>query len=113
MGYLRRHRYLTFGSLGIDNPWRYSNLGYQLLGLILQRASGVDYPALMTERLLAPLAMTHSGVGKRGDGTLLPGHADGGQSPQWDHPWGAGGVEATIADLARYARSCAFPRTRR
>src|SRR5580693_4559175 len=44
------------------NPWRYSNLGYQLLGLILQRASGTDYPELMTGRLLAPLAMTHSGV---------------------------------------------------
>jgi CubicO group peptidase (beta-lactamase class C family) len=91
------------------SPWRYSNLGYQLLGLILQRASGTDYPLLMTERLLAPLAMTHSGVGQRGRGSLLPGHAAGRQVPRWDHPWGAGGVEATIADLARYARACLFP----
>jgi serine-type D-Ala-D-Ala carboxypeptidase/endopeptidase len=91
------------------NPWRYSNLGYQLLGLILQRASRTDYPVLMTERLLAPLGMPHSGVGRRGEGTLLPGHAADRQVLRWDHPWGAGGVEATIADLARYARACLFP----
>ena len=63
------------------NPWRYSNLGYQLIGLILQRASGTAYPALLTQRLLAPLGMTHSGVGQRGAGTLLPGHAGDRQAP--------------------------------
>jgi CubicO group peptidase (beta-lactamase class C family) len=51
------------------NPWRYSNLGYQLIGLILQRASGTAYPALLTQRLLAPLGMTHSGVGQHAAGT--------------------------------------------
>jgi D-alanyl-D-alanine-carboxypeptidase/D-alanyl-D-alanine-endopeptidase len=91
------------------NPWRYSNLGYQLLGLILQRASGTDYPVLLTERLLAPLAMTHSGVGRHGEGTVLPGHAGDRPAPRWEHPWGAGGVEATIADLGRYAQASLFP----
>ena len=91
------------------NPWRYSNLGYQLLGLILQRAGGQDYPTLITERLPDPLSMTHSGVGPRGAGTPVPGHADGHEVPRWDQPWSAGGVEATIEDLARYARACLFP----
>ena len=100
---------LRLATVTPGNPWRYSNLGYQLLGLILQRASGTDYPALMTGRLLAPLAMTHSRVGPRGAGTLLPGHAGGHPAPRWEHPWGAGGVEATIGDLARYARACLFP----
>jgi serine-type D-Ala-D-Ala carboxypeptidase/endopeptidase len=100
---------LRLSTVTEGSPWRYSNLGYQLLGLILQRASGTDYPVLLTERLLAPLAMTHSGVGQRGAGTLLPGHAGDHQAPRWEHPWGAGGVEATIADLARYARACLFP----
>ena len=90
------------------NPWRYSNLGYQLLGLIVQRASGTDYPALLAERLLAPLGMAHSGVGSRGAGTALPGHAADRPVPRWEHPWGAGGVEATVADLARYARAGLF-----
>lgn len=100
---------LRLATVTPGSPWRYSNLGYQLLGLILQRASGTDYPVLITERVLAPLAMTHSGVGHHGEGTLLPGHAGAGEAPRWDHPWGAGGVEATIADLARYARACLFP----
>lgn len=100
---------LRLAAVAPGNSWRYSNLGYQLLGLIVQRASGTDYPALMTERLLAPLAMTHSGVARRGAGTLLPGHAGDREAPRWDHPWGAGGVEATIADLARYASACLFP----
>jgi D-alanyl-D-alanine-carboxypeptidase/D-alanyl-D-alanine-endopeptidase len=100
---------LRLATVTPGNPWRYSNLGYQLLGLILQRASGTDYPALMTERLLAPLGMTHSGVGMRSEGSLLPGHAGDGQAPHWEHPWGAGGVEATITDLARYARASLFP----
>ena len=63
----------------------------------------------MTRRLLAPLGMAHSGVGQGGAGTLLPGHAGGRLAPRWEHPWGAGGVEATISDLARYARACLFP----
>ena len=100
---------LPLATVTQGNPWRYSNLGYQLLGLILQRAADTDYPALITERLLAPLAMTHSGVGQRGEGALLPGHAGDRQVPRWEHPWGAGGVEATIANLASYARACLFP----
>jgi serine-type D-Ala-D-Ala carboxypeptidase/endopeptidase len=88
----------------------YSNFGYQLLGLVLERASGQGYPALITERLLGPLSMTCSGVGQAGDGVPLPGHTDGREARHWDRPLpGAGGVEATIGDLARYARACLYP----
>jgi CubicO group peptidase (beta-lactamase class C family) len=90
-------------------PWRYSNLGYQLLGLIMQRASGQEYPMLMADRLFAPVLMTHSGVGPRGLGTLLPGHVGSRLIRPWDQPWGAGGIEATLGDLIRFARACAFP----
>ncbi len=88
----------------------YSNFGYQLLGLVLERASGQDYPALIAERLLGPLSMTCSGVGQAGDGVPLPGHTDGREARHWDRPLpGAGGVEATIGDLARYAGACLYP----
>jgi serine-type D-Ala-D-Ala carboxypeptidase/endopeptidase len=89
--------------------WLYSNLGYQLLGLVLERASGHPYETLIAERLLEPLAMTCSGVGNSGGGIPLPGHADGGEVPHWDQPLGAGGIEATIGDMARYARACLRP----
>ncbi len=88
----------------------YSNFGYQLLGLVLERASGTGYPALIAERLLGPLSMTCSGVGKAGGGVPLPGHTDGREARHWDRPLpGAGGVEATVADLASYASACLFP----
>jgi serine-type D-Ala-D-Ala carboxypeptidase/endopeptidase len=87
-----------------DRPHLYSNFGYQLLGLVLERASGLPYQELITERLLVPLAMTCSGVGTGGGGIRLPGHANGGEVPHWDQPLGgAGAVEATIGDLAAYA----------
>jgi CubicO group peptidase (beta-lactamase class C family) len=88
----------------------YSNFGYQLLGLVLERASGQDYATLITDRLLGPLSMTCSGVGRAGGGIPLPGHAGGREVPHWDRPLpGAGGVEATIGDLARYAEACLRP----
>ncbi len=90
-------------------PWLYSNFGYHLLGLVLERASGYPYQKLMTERLLVPLGMTCSGVGNSGNGIPLPGHAHGGEVARWDHPLGAGGVDSTISDLARYALACLHP----
>jgi serine-type D-Ala-D-Ala carboxypeptidase/endopeptidase len=93
-----------------DQPHLYSNLGYHLLGLVLERASGLTYEELITARLLAPLAMTCSGIGHSGGGTALAGHTDfQGEVPHWDQPLGAGGVEATIGDLAAYARACLRP----
>ena len=90
-------------------PWQYSNLGYQLLALVLERASGLSFEELITSRLFEPLGMTYSSVGSDGAGTPLPGHAHGGEQRRWDQPLGAGGVESTIADLATYARSCLRP----
>jgi D-alanyl-D-alanine-carboxypeptidase/D-alanyl-D-alanine-endopeptidase len=96
--------------LAPNRPHRYSNFGYQLLGLVLERASGHFYQKLITERLLEPLAMTCSAIGSSGAGIRLPGHSDGGEVPHWDQPLaGAGAVEATISDLAAYSRACLHP----
>jgi CubicO group peptidase (beta-lactamase class C family) len=96
--------------LAPDRPHLYSNFGYQLLGLVLERASGRSYQELLAERLLQPLGMTCSGTDGNGGGIRLPGHTCGGEVPHWDHLLtGAGGVEATISDLAAYARACLHP----
>jgi CubicO group peptidase (beta-lactamase class C family) len=88
----------------------YSNFGYQLLGLALERAAGRTYQALLEERILGPLAMTMSGVGGAGGGTRLPGHAEGKSAGHWDTPLpGPGGVEGRIGDVARYLRACLAP----
>jgi serine-type D-Ala-D-Ala carboxypeptidase/endopeptidase len=91
-------------------PVLYSNFGYQLLGLVLERASGLPYEELLAGRLLAPLGMSRSGVGGNAGGIPLPGHDHRGELPHWAHPLAAaGGVEATIGDLARYASACLRP----
>jgi len=96
--------------LAPGRPHLYSNFGYQILGLALERASGLPYQELISQRLLEPLAMTRSGSGGSGGGTALPGHGNSGEVPHWDQPLpGAGGVEATIGDMARYARACLHP----
>ena len=88
----------------------YSNFGYQLLGLVLERASGQRYQDLLAERLLGPLGMTRSGVGGAGGGTRMTGHAGGQPVGHWDFALpGPGAVEATIGDLARYLAACLTP----
>jgi serine-type D-Ala-D-Ala carboxypeptidase/endopeptidase len=88
----------------------YSNFGYQLLGLVLERASGQRYQGLLAQRLLGPLGMTCSGVGGAGGGTRLTGHAGGEPARHWDFALpGPGAVEATIGDLARYLAACLAP----
>ena len=88
----------------------YSNFGYQLLGLVLERASGQRYQALLVERLLRPLGMTCTGVGAAGGGTRMTGHAGGKPAGHWDFALpGPGAVEATIGDLARYLSACLAP----
>jgi CubicO group peptidase (beta-lactamase class C family) len=88
----------------------YSNFGYQILGLALERASGQRYQDLLAQRLLGPLGMTRSGVGAAGGGARLTGHAGGKPAGHWDFALpGVGGVEATIGDLARYLAACLAP----
>lgn len=81
----------------------YSNFGYQLLGVVLERASGHSYQDLLAERLFGPLKMTCSGVGAAGGGTRLTGNPVG----HWDRALpAAGGIESTIGDVARYLSAC-------
>jgi CubicO group peptidase (beta-lactamase class C family) len=53
----------------------YSNSGYQLLGLIIERTSGVTYGAYLNDHIFAPLGMTHTRYNNRR--TLIPNRATG------------------------------------
>jgi serine-type D-Ala-D-Ala carboxypeptidase/endopeptidase len=90
--------------------WDYSNFGFQVLSLALERAAGRSFGALLDQRLFRPLAMTCSGVAGHGQGTKVQGHAGGRAVRPWTHHlWGAGGVEASAEDLARYLSACLLP----
>ena len=90
--------------------WDYSNFGFQLLSLALERAAGSPFGVLLDQHLFRPLAMTCSGVAGRGSGTRVQGHAKGRPVAAWTHHlWGAGGVEASAEDMARYLSACLLP----
>ncbi|CAG7596829.1 Penicillin-binding protein 4* [Paenibacillus solanacearum] len=43
--------------------WKYCNTGYNLLGLVIERISGVSYSDFLRKRILEPLGMSDTGFG--------------------------------------------------
>ena len=65
-------------------PWRprdaehdYSNFGFQILGLALERADGTAFGELLQQRVFRPLGMSCAGIPGHGGGTRIAGHAGG------------------------------------
>ncbi len=91
--------------------YRYSNLGFALLGQALASAAGKEYPTLARERVFAPLGMDDSfaptSMQDLADDAAT-GFTEGGRASQ---PWTlgadapAGSVRSTLADMVRYARA--------
>lgn len=87
--------------------WVYGNLGYELLAIAAERASGLPYPELLARRVLAPLGCSATGyaepepgdtgaaTGLLADGSVAPGH-----DPLAHR--GDGGLWSSAADLARW-----------
>jgi CubicO group peptidase (beta-lactamase class C family) len=90
----------------------YSNMGYTLLGMIIESVVGGRYETYLDQNLLAPLAMHDSTFafttqeGGSADPMLAWGHVDDGSryaaSPVFLRP--AGQFTSTAADLARFAQ---------
>jgi CubicO group peptidase (beta-lactamase class C family) len=83
--------------------YRYSNLGAAVAGQLLAIAADRSYPALLRERIFAPLRMHSSTVAVKGD-AAVPGRSSSGLRRQaWilDGYAPAGGVISTIRDVAR------------
>ncbi len=91
--------------------YRYSNSGYALLALVVERASGLEFATFLRQRIFAPLGMGRS-VAHR-DGLDLVAHRAWGYS-RVDGAWvrtdqdrtsavlGDGGIYSSIDDLARW-----------
>jgi len=86
----------------------YSNFGFQLLGLVLERAGGAPYGELLRDEVLGPLGMEHTSLRTSAG---LDGHeTDGRVVPHWTQPLpAAGGTEGRIVDLAALARAVIDP----
>jgi CubicO group peptidase (beta-lactamase class C family) len=91
---------------------RYSNGGYVLLGLIVERISGMDLADFMKQRIFQPLGMDHTLMYEHGRGPRVPDRAYG--YSESDGKWtrtdqsvtsatrGDGGIYSNIDDLAKW-----------
>ena len=91
---------------------RYSNGGYVLLGLVVERASGMDLADFMRKRIFQPLGMEHTLMYEHDRGPQVSDRAYGytasnGKWTQTDQDItsatrGDGGIYSSIDDLARW-----------
>ncbi|MBN8638187.1 MAG: serine hydrolase [Anaerolineae bacterium] len=96
----------------------YSNTGYTLLALIVERVSGLSFRAFTHDRIFAPLGMTHTHF-HDDHSEIVPGRAygylprpGGGfrvSIPNFD-TIGASSLFTTVEDLALWANNYADPR---
>ena len=86
----------------------YSNLGYGLLGHMLETAAGQPYEQMLKERIFEPAEMTETYLMAPGP---VPGDAPRGLTPTGRHaePWEmdgsapAGAIRSTASDMAKFA----------
>jgi CubicO group peptidase (beta-lactamase class C family) len=94
----------------VGERFEYSNLNYVLLAAVLQAAIGRPWRELMQERVLQPLAMTHSHVDHEAaqrDGLTAVHQIVFGIPTRRETPWlpafePTGGLTASANDMARY-----------
>ncbi len=93
----------------VDSPGKafaYSDAGFNLLELIVQQATGVDYAEYMAEEILLPLGMKDSSFDWQPEykNTLATGHElDGTPVCPYVYPARAsGGLFSDVRDLARF-----------
>jgi CubicO group peptidase (beta-lactamase class C family) len=105
----------TFAAPGVR--WRYSDQGYFLLGLAIERASGQSYGTFLAERFFRPLGMQDTRL--QDQAQILPRRVagytlrDGPEGKAWVNirrAWQFGltshfGILSTVPDLAKWERA--------
>lgn len=88
----------------------YSNLGYDVLGAIIEQVSGQTYADYIEEHVLIPAGMTQSGLNMEGlvlenMATAYNGNISEGDEAKVLHPsfgYSSGGLHSTAMDLYKY-----------
>jgi CubicO group peptidase (beta-lactamase class C family) len=90
--------------------WNYTNTGYILLGMIIERVSGQPYANFLQSNIFGPLGMGHSGYDRAGDiikerasgYQILDGHVANSDFIDMTIPFSAGGIYSTVEDMYRW-----------
>jgi D-alanyl-D-alanine carboxypeptidase len=91
--------------------WQYSNTGFVMLALVVEKLSGMSYPEFLRTQIFEPLGMTRTRfedeqVVEQNRATGYSRYAMGEQEHEahLDYSWfsGAGAIESTLADLERW-----------
>ena len=93
------------------SAYRYSNTGYALLALIVERASAEPFASFLAQRIFAPLAMSHTVAYQAGISTVanraIGYTVDSGRVRQTDQSstsavLGDGGIYTSLEDLVKW-----------
>ncbi|MGA8429357.1 MAG: serine hydrolase domain-containing protein [Candidatus Sulfotelmatobacter sp.] len=93
--------------------WRYSNSGFYLLGMIIEKVSGETYANYMLNHIFRPLGMdssrycdARSVVKNRAAGYVRSkGQLVNAEPMTWDTPFSGGGICSTVSDLITWQRA--------
>lgn len=109
-----------------DSPWalpgerfHYSDTGFVLLGMLVERVSGQPLHKILRSRILEPLGMQHTYLAYREDPPLGPfrqpeAEVYAGEIPflsagiSLSFDWGGGGLVSTMGDLTAFMRGLAM-----
>jgi CubicO group peptidase (beta-lactamase class C family) len=104
---------LTALSFRPGTAWEYSNIGYFILGTLIESASGQSYAEYLTQSVLAPSGLTATSYCAEPSPGLAQSYLVGG--PLWKSvkpenlslAFAAGGLCSTASDLLRWQHSLA------
>jgi D-alanyl-D-alanine carboxypeptidase len=92
------------------DAWKYSNTGYFLLGMIVEKVSGKSFQDFLKERIFTPLKMKSTSINDLND--VVKNRASGynflnserlnARYPDMSWVYAAGAINSTVTDLARW-----------
>lgn len=94
---------------------KYTNTGYVLLGMVIEKVSGLAYGDFLTQNIFHPLGMTDSGydypsiiLGRRASGYMRhDGKVTNADFIDMSIPYAAGSIYSTVEDMLRWSEALA------
>ena len=100
---------------GVVGRTTYSNLGYDLLGAIIEQITGMTYTEYINENIIKPAGMENTALNMTGEtvenlATPYNGNVEDNYEAKYFHPsfgYASGGIHSTALDLFKYDRALA------